>query len=108
MRHPVAERPERLHEEPQDQRERANLRPDRQVAGDGRGRALVRVGCPVVERHRRDLEGDARVRNARPIDQPAAGRVPPRRSSRERLADLAMRVVPGSRRRTRGRTGRSR
>ena len=55
----VLERGQGLGEDPQDEGERADLGPDGEVAGDRRGRALVGVGCPVVEGHGRDLEGDA-------------------------------------------------
>ena len=44
----------------EDQRDEAGrLGRDRQERGDRRRRALVRVGGPRVERHRRDLEGEA-------------------------------------------------
>ena len=57
--HPlVRQRAEGLDEEAQDEREGADLGADRQVAGDRGRRSLVRVGRPVVERDRRDLEGD--------------------------------------------------
>ena len=56
---PVGQRPETLDEQAQDQREGTDLRHDREIAGDRRRRALVRVRRPVVERHRRDLERHA-------------------------------------------------
>ena len=57
---PVAvHRRQPLEEDAEQHRERRGLRPDRQERGDRRRRALVHVGRPHVERHRRDLEADA-------------------------------------------------
>ena len=47
-------------EDTQQHRERRGLRSDREKRGDRRRRALVHVRRPHVERHRRNLESDAR------------------------------------------------
>ena len=46
-------------DELQERHEAGGLRRHRQERGDRRGRALVGVGRPGVERHRRHLEGEA-------------------------------------------------
>ena len=59
--HPfLAKRKERLRKDTQHHRERPHLRAHGQVARHGRGRALVGVGRPVVERDGGHLERDAR------------------------------------------------
>ena len=87
------ERPERLAEEPDDQREGADLRADREVAGDRRRGALVRVRRPVVERHRGDLERDARGQEREPHAQARASAAPAGRRSAVR--DCGHAVDPG-------------
>ena len=53
-----------------EQRHRRDLRRGGEEGGDRRRRALVDVGRPHVERHGRDLEGEAREQEDEAEDQP--------------------------------------
>ena len=65
---------ERLDHEAHEQRERRDLRRDREERGDRGRRALVDIGGPHMERHRRYLEGEADRDKDEADDQPGRRR----------------------------------
>ena len=71
--------------------EPAGLRRDREERGDRRGRALVGVGRPEVERHRADLEREPDERQE-DRDRRAAARSPCCADARRRCSESF--VVP--------------
>ena len=64
-RHSTEQPAERLDQKADEQRDRGDLRRDREERGDRRRRALIDVGRPHVERHRRAFEGEPDRRRRR-------------------------------------------
>ena len=87
------DRRERLDDDADEQRHRRDLRRGGEEGGDRRRRALVDVGRPHVERHGRDLEGEAGERKTRPKIRPSDALPPLERRGDAGEAGLAGEAV---------------
>ena len=65
---------EDLHQHGAEREGCGSLRDNRQIAGNGGGSALVRVGCPEVEGHERNLEAQTADKEHKTHDDHRSGR----------------------------------